>query len=242
MERELYKDLVYKQQNTLPSLIEETVIQGKISKCFLALSYIVHGDAKKASLVIKTLEKKLETRYCQEAKMLLASAQGKTSDAINIASNLVETYPDAIFAHYLLGYHSIKHPQKALEHYHIILRLYPKLDNVNLQIAEILTYLKEYPEAIQYVKKCKPTLKRNLYQLLIPLGFKRYRILLIILSILLAGVTGANIVLWGCITLVIIAVIITSLIKPGGTLIAHRLILSELIITLTWILTWFFVH
>ena len=239
MESKLYKSLVFRRQNTLPNQVEKIVAQNKISECFLALSYIVHGKVEKASLVIDALEKTTDTRYCQEAKMLIASALRKDSEAISIASNLVQKYPDAIFAHYLLGYTSDT-PRNALKHYRAILQFYPELDSVKLRIAERLTHLKEYTQALQYVKKCKPTIEKRLYQLLIPLNLKRYRIFLLIFAVLLAGITKANLIIWGGITVCIAVGIVISLMKYQGTLIANRLILLEIITTISWFSVWFF--
>lgn len=239
MKQELYKHLLYKTKNTSPNHVEKMVRQKKVSKCFLALCYLVHDkDVKTASLLLDSTQNNLDTVCCLEAKMLLLSAYRKNKEAIQLASDIIKNNPNAVFAHYLLAKSTSKEPKKAFEHYLAILQTHPEHDIVKLQAAEMLARLKKYEQALQYVKQCKPNFIQKTYLLLLPIDQLKYRILFLALGIFLAIISNVSLVIWSAISTLLLIGVVAFLIKLEGSLVSERLLLLEILLTASWFLAW----
>jgi tetratricopeptide (TPR) repeat protein len=232
---EMYKALVYRDDKEIVQRIEIAARQGKISTEVLGLAYAVSGKISQAENVLVSVEKKTENLFVLETKMLLEVSRRKIAQATTLANKILDKYPNAAFARYVLASIAIREKkfQAAFDHYQTFLQYYPQHDNVTLRLAESLTYLKRYQEAIKYAKQCKPNLEQRLLVLLIPSVFPRYRLMFLFLGVLAAAI-NLHILALIVVLIALFVGILISLRKGRGILIPDRLFFLGAMITLSW--------
>ncbi|HXF90849.1 MAG TPA: hypothetical protein VNJ29_02850 [Candidatus Nitrosotenuis sp.] len=237
MEWNLYQTLVYHENAGVLSNIETAAAQGKISKSLLSLAYAVFGKIEQSEHILNSLEESAENLFELETKMLLLLHRRKRIEAMVLAMDILNKYPMAAFARYFLGTDAIrkKRPEESANHCKIFLEYYPKHDNVTLQLAEALAYMRRYQQSLEYVKQCKPSLKHKLYLLLIPSVLPKYRFILVLAGIPAAAL-GLPMLVLVSILLILFLGILISVLKYKGTLIPTRLFYLAIMIIISW---WF---
>ncbi len=237
MERNLYQTLVYHENADVLSNIEVVGAQGKISRSLLSLAYATFGKIDQSERILNSLDKSTENLFELETKMLLLLYRRKRIEAMTLAMDILNKYPMAAFARYFLAIDAIrkKRPEESANHCKIFLEYYPKHDNVTLQLAEALAYMRRYQQSLEYVKQCKPSLKQRLYLILIPSVLPKYRFILVLAGILAAALGLPMFVLTSILLMLFLGIVI-SVLKYKGTLIPTRLFYLAIMITISW---WF---
>lgn len=237
MEWNLYQTLVYHENADVLSNIETIAAQGRISKSLLSLAYATFGKIDQSEHILRSLDENAGNLFELEAKMLLLLYRRKRIEAITLAVDILNKYPMAAFARYVLATDAIRkeRPEESANHCKIFLEYYPKHDNVTLQLAEALAYTRNYQQSLEYVKQCKPSLKQRLYLLLIPSVLPKYRFILVLVGILAAAL-GLPMLVLVSILLTLFLGILISVLKYKGTLIPTRLFYLAIMITISW---WF---
>lgn len=236
MEWKLYRALVYHDVDVLLN-IEAFASQGKISKSLLSLAYATFGKINQSEHILSSLDQSTKDLFELETKMLLLLYRRKRIEATTLAMDILDKYPKAAFARYFMATDAIrkKRPEESANHCKIFLEYYPKHDNVTLQLAEALAYMKKYEQSLEYVKQCKPSLKRRLYLVLIPSVLPQNRFILVLAGIL-ASVVGLPMFVLDFMLLTLFLGIVISVLKYKGTLIPTRLFYLAIMITISW---WF---
>ena len=238
---DLYQKLFLRDEKDLLETIENLVSKSEVPACFLALTYAAYGQIDKSIQILETCTNEADTRYCDETKVLIAYSKKQEEKTIEIASTLLDKYPDADITRYALAItlYRKRKPHEALEHYKVLHKKHPNRNSIKLGIAGILIYQKEHNKAREYVLRCQPTLEQKLYLLLIPIDQKAlYRLMTIMFGVFLGVLTNARIWVLGIITLLILMGIVWSLKKSkfSRAFIAARLINVELLVILSWII------
>lgn len=237
IELKLYQALVYHENANILSNIEALAVQGKIPKSLLSLAYATFGKVAQSEDILNLLDENNTDIFELEAKMLLLLYRHKRIEAMTLAMDILDKYPNAAFARYFLATDAIrkKKPEESANHCKIFLEYYPKHDNVTLQLAEALAYMRRYQQSLEYVKQCKPSIKRMLYLLLIPSVLPKYRFMLVLAGILAAALGLPTFVLVFILLIFFVGIVI-SVLKYKGTLIPARLFYLAMMITISW---WF---
>lgn len=230
IELNLYNRLVYRQDNVL-SDIEVVAKQGKVSA---ELSILAHAVLGKTELT-ESPGLNEQSLFALEAKMLTFKFHNKYHDALLLASEIVKKYPMAGFARYLLASNGLrnKRPQETVEHSLIFLQHYPQHENAIFLLAEGLAYLRQYREAMTWIKRCKSSLKQRLYLIMVPSVLPKYRFLLLLVGIFLAVIKLNALVLLVAILLLLVGAV-TSMFAYKGTLIPARLLYWILMLLASW--------
>lgn len=238
---DLYNDIVLGSYK----LVDEH-LQNKNMKCYLALMAALKRDVNAAKqYLMSTQETELSNTdrlICLETQVVLSYFCGNFAEMEKYAEQALALSDKAFFARSLLA-RVLTWKKKfdiALEHYKILLEMYPLDSSTLLDLAFcVLVANKDYQESIKYVLKAKRSFRRTMYLLLIPLKITSVRLLLAILTLLLFSLTPIGTFLFGLISLLILLGCIITILKLGlDPLIITRLISLQVIITGMWLITW----
>lgn len=240
-EQEIYRSLVYSRKKETLLHIERLAAEDQISKCLLALCYVVYGRHNQARKILAGIQSASQIGYCLEAKALLDSYDKKTADSISLAEHVVENFSQATFARFLLARYALLNgqPRKALEHYKTLSCEYPAHPRFPFYIAETLAYLGDYSEAMNKVLSAPPTFRRLLYRLLLPIALLKYRLVLGLGFVILFVIS-----LWLNVTWLFFIFVLSLLfgmafsMKIGSRLLFFRFFTVLIRFTIVWLALW----
>lgn len=240
-EQEIYRSLVYSRKRKTLLQSERLAAENKISKCLLALCYVVYGKHDSARRMLA--EAQSASSYCLEAKALLHFYARQITASISLAEQIIEDFPQSVFARLLLAWHALQNRQKrkALEHYEILSREYPDHPRFPLYIAETLAYLGQYPEAMEKVLSAPPTFQRCLYRLLLPFFFtKKSRLIFSFILVVVFVLALYFHLTWWVFVFIFSVLFLGSIwsIKSGNSLLSSRLFFILVLTTIVWLLLW----
>lgn len=240
MQRDIYRDLVYRSNNVNLQEIEDLCNQKKIPRSLLALSYYVHGNIANALTTLEYLEEvEKETLFCMEAMMLIDNSNSKRLEAVSAALQIVNMYPEAAFARYLLASSARKRKNftEAIKYYEELFQDYPNHPRLPLLIAENYIYLGMHKKASHYIDGCMPSFERSLYKMLAPIALPNMRTTLFVFSLILFIVSagmGFTFYLFWLFIAILLTTAMFSLLKSKGTLIFSHLIYIIVILITSW--------
>lgn len=241
-EQEIYRSLVYSRKNETLLHIERLAAEDQISKCLLALCYVVYGRHNQARKILAGIQSASQIGYCLEAKALLDFYDTKTMDSISLAEHVIENFSQSAFARFLLARYALLNgqPRKALEHYETLSCEYPDHPRFPFYMAETLAYLGDYSEAMNKVLSAPPTFRRLLYRLLLPIALLKYRLVLGLGFVILFVIS-----LWVNVTWLFFIFVLLSLLfgmafsmKIGSRLLFFRFFTVLIRFTIVWLALW----
>ena len=241
-EQEIYRSLVYSRKKETLLHIERLVAENQISRCLLALCYVIYGRHNQARKILAGIQSASQIGYCVEAKMLLDHYDKKTADSILLAEYVVENFSQAAFAHFLLARCALLNGQlrKALEHYEIISREYPDHPRLPFYIAETLAYLGDYSEAMTNILSAPPSFQRFLYRLLLPLAILKYRLVLGLGFVVLFVISSWINITWAFFIFTLLSLLFGAVffMKKGSILLLSRFFNVLIRFTIIWLALW----
>jgi tetratricopeptide (TPR) repeat protein len=142
-----------------------------------ALALALLQKADEARRVLSSLPRPelnaVEAATCLEAEMVLAIHDGKDrGHAQQLAREAVALNPGAVFARQSLAViaESQKRPEEALENYRAVVEAFPESQGPLFDSARILFSLRRRKEAMAYIVRAKPSLRRSIYGVIIGTG------------------------------------------------------------------------
>jgi tetratricopeptide (TPR) repeat protein len=152
---------------------------------YLALAYALQRNLKRSreilDLSIAKSERTIQPSKIRcEAQLILLEYLGKKVDAEKLAIQILQNYPESYFSHSFLANLAITNREyhNALSHYNKILEVYPEHDKVILNIAMTMVLNKnKYNDALMYRQRARPSFRRTMQLMFIPLGNKLVRFL-----------------------------------------------------------------
>lgn len=241
--KDIYKDIFFKHVKGDIEKKENQYPATEHWQCYVALNYASEAKLVKAQKILTHLDDK--NHYCSivlETKTLIAYFSRNKTDVHFFGLEALKTNQKAVFAYAVLARVALSQKQetKAIEYYEKILSVYPEHDGILLNMADILHKKKETLHlAKEYVNQAKPSLRRSLYQLLLPILSMRVRFKWLIPVILILIIPTLGKWFYIVTTLLIFSGIVWAA-KKYYLLIVNQLLIMQLVHSFFWVMVLFF--